>query len=109
MLRGTEKGIAKTTAGPHKGLVAAGVRDDLACLIGEIMIKIWSPRWHDRVVLIAKYKVKETNEIEFTKTPSLDGTYKLSGETIRSYPLETNGKIPCYAVPLDVVLGTEND
>ena len=63
-------------------------------------IDILAPRWHDRVVLIAKYKVSTHNEVVFTKAKSLPGTYYLSAETIRKYPLETNGKIECYAVPL---------
>jgi len=66
------------------------------------MIKIWSPRWHDRKALIAKYKVKDNNEIIFTKAKSLEGrVFKISGEEIRRYPLESNGKIPCYAVPME--------
>ncbi len=67
------------------------------------MIDIWNPRWHDRKVLIAKYKVRTgLNEIRFTKAPSLKGKiFVLSGATIKNYPLETNGKIDCYAVPLD--------
>ena len=69
---------------------------------GDRMIKIWSPRYHDRKVLIAKYKVSNTNQIIFTKAKSLlNRTFTLSGETIKKYPLETNGTIPCYAVPLE--------
>ena len=66
-------------------------------------ITIWNPRWHDRVVLIAKYKVRDgDNGITFTKAPSLKGKiFKMSGADIRKCPLDTNGKIPCYAVPLD--------
>lgn len=64
-------------------------------------IDIWQPRWKDRKVLIAKYKVGEICEITFSKAPSLPGTYYISGDDVRKYPLETNGKIPCYAVPLD--------
>jgi hypothetical protein len=67
------------------------------------MITIWNPRWHDRKVLIAKYRVVNgPNIIRFTKAKSLkDKDYMMTGEQIRTYPLETNGKIPCYAVPLD--------
>jgi hypothetical protein len=69
-------------------------------------IEIWQPRWHDRKVLIAQNKVQEENEIVFTKTKSLPPSvsYFLSGEEIRKYPLGTNGVIPCYEVPLDIVL-----
>jgi hypothetical protein len=64
-------------------------------------IEIWQPRWKDRVVLIAKYKVSSHNCITFTKTPSMKDKYYLSGETIINSPLETNGKIACYAVSMD--------
>lgn len=66
-------------------------------------IEIWEPRWHNRTVLIAKHKVKEDNVIVFTKTPSLQGEFPLSGTVIRQYPIETNGKIECYSVPLEIV------
>ncbi len=65
------------------------------------VIEIWQPRWKDRKVLIAKFRVGTHNEIVFTKAPSLDAKYYMSGAKIRDYPLETNGKIPCYAVPLE--------
>ncbi len=70
-------------------------------------IEIWNPRWWDRKVLIAKYKVKDgDNEIVFTKAKTLKGkTFIISGDDIRKCPLETNGKIPCYAVPLDDLAG----
>lgn len=63
-------------------------------------IEIYDPRWRDRVVLIATYKVGTHNQITF-KTRSLPATYYLSGETIRACPIDSNGKIPCYAVPID--------
>ena len=67
------------------------------------MIKIWNPRWKDRMVLVAKYKVVSgINKIMFTKSKCLkDKVYTLSGAAIKKFPLETNGKISCYAVPLD--------
>ena len=66
------------------------------------MIRIWAPRWHDRTVLVAKYKVRDgNNDIMFIKTPSRKGIVdKLNGATIRSYPVKSNGKIDCYVVPL---------
>ena len=64
-------------------------------------ISIWMPRWHDRTVLIAKFKVGEHNIISFTKAPTYKGKFYLSGKTIQKYPIETNGTIPCYAVSLD--------
>lgn len=65
-------------------------------------IEIWQPRYKDNVVLIAKHKVGTHNEIIFTKAKHLMGTsYYLSDETIRDCPLDSNGRIPCYAVPVD--------
>jgi hypothetical protein len=63
-------------------------------------IDIWQPRWKDRKVLLATFKVKQDNIVVFTKTPSLKGEFYISGATARQYPLENNGKIDCYAVPL---------
>lgn len=63
-------------------------------------ITIWSPRWHDRAILIAKHKVGTHNEVTFTKAPTYPDKYYLSGETIRRCPLDTNGKLPCFAVPI---------
>lgn len=64
-------------------------------------IEIWRPRWKDRVVLIAKHKVGLHNDIVFTKAKSLPNHYYLSGEDIRQSPTDTNGKLACYAVPMD--------
>lgn len=64
-------------------------------------IEIWQPRWKDRVVLIAKHKVGLHNDIVFTKAKSLPNHYYLSGEDIRQSPTDTNGKLVCYAVPMD--------
>lgn len=69
------------------------------------MIEIWQPRWKDRKVLISVYKVKMgMNYIKFTKTPSLPGTYAISSSEIKQCPVESNGKIDCYAVPLEKLL-----
>jgi hypothetical protein len=64
-------------------------------------IVIWQPRYKDKTVLIAKYKVRERNKITFTKANHLTGEYYLSGDTIKNSPLETNGSIACYAVKVD--------
>ena len=63
-------------------------------------IPIWSPRYHDKRVLINPAKVGEHNKVVFTKTKSLPGSYYLSGKTIRKYPKESNGTIPCFVVPV---------
>lgn len=69
-------------------------------------IEIWQPRWHDRKVLIAKYKVTQgKNKIIFTKAKQLkDKVFLVDGGVIAKCPIETNGTVDCYAVPLDTVL-----
>jgi hypothetical protein len=65
-------------------------------------IEIWQPRWKDRTVLIAKYKVQSQNQIIFTKAKTLqDKEYYISADELKKYPIENNGKIDCYVVPLD--------
>lgn len=65
------------------------------------VIDVWQPRWRDKVVLIASWKVGTHNEITFSRTKSMPETYYLSGETIRACPMDTNGSVGCYAVPMD--------
>ena len=65
-------------------------------------IEIWQPRYKDKRVLIAKFKVGTHNEIIFTKAKHLmQNTYYISGEAIRKAPTDTNGSIPVYAVDLN--------
>lgn len=62
-------------------------------------IEIWAPRFKDRKVLIAPWRVMSgINRIVFTRTkmPSL----LINGAEIKKYPMESNGKIGCYAVPM---------
>jgi len=74
------------------------------------MISIWQPRWHDRTVLIATYKVYQgKNTVIFTKAKSLKGMkFTLDGSLIKSFPISNNGAISCYAVPLDVLLESKS-
>ena len=69
-------------------------------------LEIWQPRYKDQMVLIAKYKVKPEEEykIVFTKAKHLEGQdFFMNGDIIMQYPLESNGKIDCYAVPMAVI------
>jgi len=68
---------------------------------------IIAPRWHDRVVLIADYKIGQTNIIVF-RANSMPGEYKISGQLARSFPLEDmrtkSGTImKMRAIPLDAL------
>lgn len=65
------------------------------------VIDIWQPRWKDRKVLIAKYKVGTHNVVTFSKTKSMPGEYYISGNDVNKYPIDNNGKLDCYAVPMD--------
>lgn len=66
--------------------------------------EIWTPRWHDRKVLLACHKVGEHNKIVFTKAPTLGAEpYYVSGKTIKASKKENNGKIDCYAVDLSLL------
>lgn len=75
-------------------------------ILRKANLVVWEPRWHDHRVLLAKHKVKKgINTILITgaprRTSAAEGRYELSEIAIRSYPIESNGTIPCYAVPLD--------
>ena len=72
--------------------------------------KIKEPRWHDRVVLLATYNVTDgTNRIEFTEGSFAGRIYEIDGTTIRNCPIDTNGKIPCYAVPISLLSLIQTD
>lgn len=64
-------------------------------------LDIWMPRYKDRVVLLAKHKIGTHNEVTFTKAPHMGkAPYYISGEKAKQFPIESNGKISCYAVPV---------
>ena len=69
------------------------------------MIQVWEPRYHDRKVLVAAHKVRKGMNIIKIKHPNkigaYDGRYRMSAIAIKSYPLESNGVINCYALPID--------
>lgn len=74
-------------------------------------LDIWCPRYSDaytatreRVALLACYKVDNASPmflVDFTKAPHLRGQrFCISREKAKSYPVDSNGKIPCFAVPM---------
>ena len=69
------------------------------------MIEIWQPRYKDRTVLIAKYKVcRGVNLIKFTKAKHLLGkVFSARSEDICKCPVQSNGRITCYVVPMDML------
>ena len=65
------------------------------------MIEIWQPKWKTHEVLIACHKVSRgKNLIKFTKVKAYPDIYELDGDAIMSCPVQSNGRIDCYAVPL---------
>ena len=67
-------------------------------------IEIFAPRWRDRKVLIAKYKVSNGDiHVKFTKAGSWNGVYFIAVNDIKQCSIDTNGTIDCYAVPLSML------
>lgn len=65
-------------------------------------IEIWSPKFSTDEVLIAVKRVKKHNRIIFTKTKHLAGrVYYISGQVAREYPIQSNGSISCYCIPMN--------
>lgn len=63
---------------------------------------IWSPRYHDKTVLLAVRKVGEHNKVVFTKADSMGTSpYFISGKIAKRGKKVSNGTIDCYAVKLD--------
>ncbi len=75
------------------------------------MLEIWQPRYFDNRVLIATYKVQDgENLITFTKDNKLKGVvFSVSSDIIKKCPVETNGKIDCYAVPMKELKRVEGE
>lgn len=74
-------------------------------------LEIWQPRYSsaysekaERVALLAKYKVEYASPIilvEFTKAKHLAGQrFCIRKEDVLRCEIDSNGRIPCYAVPM---------
>lgn len=75
-------------------------------------LPIWAPRYKDKydkelaepLALLACYKVNQGSPwliIEFTKRPSLKGLrFCIKRSEAERCKLDSNTKIPCYAVPM---------
>jgi hypothetical protein len=74
-------------------------------------LEIWAPRYSDaytatdeRVALLAQYKVAQSSPVilvEFTKANHLKGQrFAIRRSDVERYPIDSNGKIACYAVPM---------
>jgi hypothetical protein len=73
-------------------------------------LDIWTPRYSDKfsqgesVALIAQYKVQQASPviiINFSKSKHLASQrFCITRDKAMRQPLDTNGKIPCYAIPM---------
>lgn len=67
---------------------------------------ILAPRWKDRTVLLADWKIGTHNQIDITSARQ-DGVrffpepFYMSGDKIRSYPSQPHSQRKVYIVPLD--------
>ena len=67
---------------------------------------IYMPRWHDRVVLVADYKIGIHNTIVFPQAPTLPGEWYISGMDAKAHPIEfmktkSGGNLAMRVIPLD--------
>lgn len=62
-------------------------------------IRIWEPKYSTKQVLIATRKVVDRNRIVIERG-AYAGEYFIAGDVVKSYPIGSNGRIPCYLVPL---------
>lgn len=80
----------------------------LGTLTPAIKHVIYNPRWRDRQVLIADFRIGTHNQIEFPKAKSLAGLWYISGREAKTYPVErmqtrAGGSIVMRVVPLDAL------
>lgn len=67
---------------------------------------VQEPRWHDKRVLLADYKLGKYNKVIITQLDKDGNKYfpdplYISGPNAKKYPKQTNGTIDCRAVPID--------
>jgi hypothetical protein len=77
----------------------------------ENKIEIWSPRYKDDVCLIGqKHIITGDNYIWFSKAKHLIGKmYKIHSNEIVKYPLQQNGRMPVYQVPMNKLELVQNN
>lgn len=63
------------------------------------ILDIWEPKYSTMEVLLATRKIGERNRVNIQKG-AYKGQYFVSGDIVRSCPIQSNGKISVYAVPL---------
>lgn len=70
------------------------------------VLTILAPRWKDRTVLLADWKIGLHNEIRITASRK-DGSlffpqpFYMSGEKVKTYPTQQHSQRRVYIVPID--------
>lgn len=78
------------------------------------MIEIWEPRYHDKAVLLAQYRLHDNEDVDVKIVKGhYAGNYKINSEDIRNAERETmktkkGGEITVVIVPLEKLI-KEND
>lgn len=78
-------------------------------------IEIWQPRWHDKKVLVAKFRIRPEQDVFIEIKESVwKGKYRIDYQDIVASDVETmktkaGGKIEVIAVPLDKIKKIEED
>lgn len=78
-------------------------------------ISIWEPRYHDRKVLIAKYKVPKDSDIDIEIIKgAYRGKYHISEDVLKEADEDimmskAGNKITMVAIPLDKLERRDND
>lgn len=68
-------------------------------------IEIWAPRYHDKTVLVADWKVRDQNCIVFTKANKEGKLYHpdpfyISGAKAKTFPKQKNGNGWVHVIPM---------
>ena len=66
--------------------------------------EILAPLYRDKTVLLACHKIGQHNKVVFTEAPSMgDQPYYIDGKTAKKCKKDSNGRLNCYAVSLDLL------
>ena len=70
------------------------------------MFEIKTPRYHDNTIMLGVHKLdrsKKRNVIKIFSDTAKRGYYTCDTEKIEGCPIESNGEIDCYVVPMDLL------
>lgn len=69
------------------------------------VLEIFAPRWRDKTVMLAPWKLGEHNEVRILAkrsdgSPYFPAPMYISGKVAKTYPLDNNGSAYMHAVPI---------